>query len=53
MDGACGASHRKLFALGVLDEETLLAAQGELDAWRAHPHALCTTSAVVVAGRVM
>jgi SAM-dependent methyltransferase len=52
LDGAWAAAHRKLFALSALDEETLLAAQEELDAWYAHPHAFCMTAGVLVAGRV-
>ena len=43
---------QKLIDLGVIDKETFLDAQKELEAWHAHPHAFHTSGQLVVAGRV-
>jgi len=49
--GPAARHHQKLMALGVLDEETLLAALAELDAWRDSPDAFSTHALVLAAGR--
>ena len=44
--------HEKLKGLGVLDEETLLSAQGEVEAWSKDPHAFFAEPAFLGVGRV-
>lgn len=51
-EGAHAPWLKKLVALGLLDEETILATQEELDAWHAHPHAFYLQAGVFAAGRV-
>ena len=44
--------NRKLFALGVLDVETLRAMKREIDVWHAHPHAFFAETTFLAAGKV-
>jgi SAM-dependent methyltransferase len=43
---------KKLFELELLDEETVLAAQKELEEWHTHPHAFLMETSVLAAGKV-
>ena len=52
LDSVLAHSHQKLIELGALDQDTLVTAQRELDAWHAHPHAFWSHVAVLVAGKV-
>ena len=47
-----GRGAKKLLGLGVVDEETVLAAQKELEEWHIHPHAFLMHTAVLAAGKV-
>ncbi|MSP12992.1 MAG: methyltransferase domain-containing protein [Chloroflexi bacterium] len=52
LEGPFAALNRKLIALGLLDAQTLLTAQREIEAWHAHPHALYLQMPLLAAGRV-
>ena len=46
------ATDAALIALDVLDEETVRAAQQEIEAWRIHPHSFYAIASFLAAGRV-
>ena len=51
-EGPWAAYSNKLLDLGVVDEETVQAVPGEIEAWHNHPHALYAEPAFLAAGRV-
>ena len=52
ISGFLAQHHKKLIDIGVLDEETLLTAQKEIEEWHKHPHAFNMTAESMAAGRV-
>lgn len=51
LEGRSAARLREQIDSGLIDKETILAAQRELDAWLAHPHAFAAQVLFLVAGR--
>jgi len=52
LEGPWAPRLRRQIASGLVDEETVVAAQRELDAWLAHPNAFSASVLFLAAGRV-
>ena len=51
LNGPAAEPLGRLIALGVLDKETILAVQREMDVWHRSPYAFSTHAGILVAGR--